>query len=161
MFKAPRRLPLMYATAPMMRAGATPPRIIDGAAASTSTSGSQPPAAMHRLRTEPIRAAERAARACCSTRAPKSAVTEFSPPQAVTSRRPDTALAAESAIASSPITDMRWRTANGRSSSRRISTEARIGGMTYGSVTGTSVTSPASVLPAVKTNVQATISTPA
>ena len=151
----------MYAMEPMMRAGATPPRVIDGAAASTSSSGSQPPAAMHRLRAAPVLAADRVAPACCVTRAPNSAITAFSPPQAVTSRRPDTAFAAESATASSPITDMRWRAANGRSSRRRISTEARIGGMTYGSVTGRSVTSPASVLPAVKTNVQATISTPA
>ena len=37
----------------------------------------------------------------------RAAITAFSPPQAVTSRRPDTAFAAESATASSPMTDMR------------------------------------------------------
>ena len=83
-FRALRRPPLMYTMAPMIRAGETPPRVIDGAAASTSSSGSQPPAAMHRLRAEPVHAADRAALACCATRAPKSAMTTFSPPQAVT-----------------------------------------------------------------------------
>ena len=53
--------------APMIWAGATPPCSIDGAAASTSSSGSQPPAARHSRRAEPILATDLAASACWLT----------------------------------------------------------------------------------------------
>jgi hypothetical protein len=121
-------------------AGVTPPCSIDGAAASTSSSGSQPPAARHSRRAEPVLATDLAASACWLTTVSNCAETCASAPHDVTSRRPDTALAADLATASSPTTARRCRAAKGRSSRGRARRRFRHGRETRVRAVGSRVT---------------------
>ncbi len=143
-----------------MSPGDAPLRSIPGAAASTSSNGSQPPTARHSRRTDPATATSRAASSWRAMCRPRPSKTRSSAPHAVMSRAALAARATSAATLSSARTAARWRAAYGRSSSRSRITDASSGGTTYGSVAGNRVTRPASALRTVHANVQVMRSTP-
>ena len=145
----------------MIVPGLTPCRSSDGVSASTRTSGSQPPTARHSVLIMFILASARSAAACAVTRSAISVRTWSCAPQAMASRRPARAAATESAIASSPTTDLSCRVARDGSRLQNSKKDTAIGMTVRGSTAGTSVARPTNALTVVNAKVRPTASSPA